>query len=89
MRTIKLTESNFHKFIKSSVQRILKETYGIDNFGPLSDEEYDELQQKFVDGYEAEDEQMQDDYESSMADDYTNQDDNYDPSDDDLYGFSI
>ena len=65
--------------------KVLKEEYDMDDFNGLSDEEYDELQQKFVDAYEREDQEMKDDYESSIADMMNHEDWNYDPSDGDLY----
>ena len=89
MKIIKLTESDIQKIIKSSVQKVLKEEYDIDDFGGLSDGEYNELQQQIIDAYEKEDEDMKDYYDSSFADAHDNDDYGYSPSDGDLYMFGM
>jgi hypothetical protein len=81
MKIIKLTEDDIKSIIKESVKRTLKEDYGFNEFGGLSDAEYDELQQNIIDKYEQEDE----DYNEMMADEYSQEDNMYNPSDGDLY----
>lgn len=84
-KIIRLTESDLNNIIKECIKKVLKEDYQFDNFGGLSDAEYDELQQNIIDKYEQDDADMQADYDASMADMQDYGDENLSPSDGDLY----